>query len=130
LKINPQIAEAIVRSAVFSGGSEEILITGSIAIGTTKGVNTSDIDFVCHYPDFVNLLSSWEESPYFVGQGYKKEISGVFFNAIAVSSLGEFQAWKIATKALYNPNREWHSKSDRIDAFSPILKAALEVLRP
>jgi hypothetical protein len=128
MKITTGLAEALVRSLIFSGGNEEILITGSIAIGATKGIDPSDIDFVCHFPHFEPLRGSWEESPYFVGQGYKKVIDGVSFNAIAVTSIGAFQAWRIATKALYNPNKEWPSKSQRIAAFNPILTAALEVL--
>lgn len=130
MKITPHIAEALVRSLVFSGDSCEILITGSIAIGATRGADPSDIDFVCHFPHFEPLRSSWEESPYFVGQGYKKVIDGVPFNAIAVTSIRAFQAWRIATKALYNPNKEWQSKSKRIAAFNPILTAAPEVLCP
>jgi hypothetical protein len=128
MKLNPDLAESLVRSLVFAGGTQEIMITGSIAIGATFHTAALDLDFVCHSRDFTHLRGSWEESPYFVGQSYKKDIDGIPFNAIVVASVGEFQAWKIATKALYNPNKKWPSKSQRIAAFQPILTAAREVL--
>jgi len=131
LRLTPFLASSLVRALVFQGTPPgHLLITGSVAIGVTAGTDPGDIDFVCFRPSIEAQLSTWMESSYFVGSGYKKEIEGVTFNAIVVDTIPEFRAWEIATKALYNPNREWHSKSDMIDAFSPILKAALEVLCP
>ena len=128
MKLTPQLAEAVVRTLVFSGGTEKILITGSIAIGATKDIAPADIDFVCYRADFERILHSWDESPYFVSQGYKKVIDSITFNAIVATTEGEFQSWEIATKALYNPDKEWASKRHRISAFSPILEAAKGVL--
>jgi hypothetical protein len=129
LKLTPILASSLVRALVFQGTPpEHLLITGSVAIGVTAGTDPGDIDFVCFRPSIEAQLSTWMESRYFVGSGYKKEIDGVTFNAIVVDTLPEFQAWKIATLSLFSPGRVWSCKEDRIAEFSAIVKAATMVL--
>ena len=129
MKITAEAARALISSCVFPE-KVPFFITGSLIYGTTAGSDPQDIDFVCFKSDLTKQLSSWTESIYFVGSSYKKEIlPGITANAIAVSSLGEFQAWSIATQALgHRTGTTWSSKQERIDAFGYVLNAAKKVL--
>jgi hypothetical protein len=131
LNITLEAAEFLVRSLVFPASPDvDIFITGSLAIGTVKNQAAQDVDFVCHRHTIADQLLSWTESAYFVGSSYKKTIApGVLANAIVVSSVGEFQAWKIATESFrHRLITHWASKSDRISSFGYVLNAAKTVL--
>jgi hypothetical protein len=130
LKLTLDAAEALIRGLVFSGRSVDFFITGSLAYGHTFGSEPQNIDFVCLKYQLADQLSFWKESAYFGGSSYKKEIlPGITANAIAVSSLSEFEAWSIATKAFkHRAGTTWPSKLDRLTAFGHVLIAAKQVL--
>ena len=130
MKITSAGAEGLISGLVFSGRLVDFFLTGSLVYGHTAGSEPQNIDFVCLKHHLEDQLSSWKESEYFVGSSYKKEIlPGITASAIAVNSLGEFEAWSIATKAFkHRAGTTWSSKQERLIAFGHVLSAAKEVL--
>ncbi len=130
MKITPEAARVLISHLVFPGRFTDFFLTGSLVFGHTEGSEPQDIDFVCFKHELAAQLSSRKESRYFVGSSYKKELlPGITVNAIAVSSISEFQSWRIATQALkHRAGTTWASKQERITAFGSALNAAKEVL--